>query len=170
MADVETRTKRYAEARGALADQVAALNAEIEQLKRAALPRLKELVARAAGRENELRSLIEASPALFEKPRTQMFHGIKVGFRKGSGGIDWEDDEQVVKLIRKHFEKEAADVLIKTTERPMAKALAELDVATLRKIGCTVEATGDEVVIKPADSEVEKIVNALLEDATETTA
>lgn len=167
LADVESRTKRYADARSVLAGYVQELNAEIELLKRAALPRIKELVARAAQREAELKSLIESNPALFEKPRTQTFHGIKVGFRKGTGGIDWEDDEHVCKLIRKHFTKDEADLLIKTVERPIAKALTDLDVATLKKLGCTVEATGDVVVIKATDSEIEKAVNALLKGATD---
>jgi hypothetical protein len=39
----------------------------------------------------------------------------------------------------------------------------------LKKLGCTVRDTGDEVVIKPVDGDVDKIVRALLKDATEET-
>ena len=34
---------------------------------------------------NDLRAALAASPELFVKPRTQIFHGIKVGFVKGKG-------------------------------------------------------------------------------------
>ena len=39
-------------------------------------------------------------------------------------------------------------------------------IADLKRIGCTIEETGDVVVIKPTDSDVDKIVSALLADAT----
>ena len=90
-----------------------------------------------------------------------------MGFRKGTGGIDWSDDDQTVKLIEKHFPKTQAELLIKTTKKPIKKALADLDVADLKRIGCTVESTGDVVFIKPADSTVDKHVNALLKEAME---
>lgn len=167
LAEIERRTKTYADARARLAHEVQSLNDSIEALKRGALPAIKKAVAVAACRETELKFCIETAPHLFEKPRTQIFHGIKVGFRKGTGGIDWEDDEKVVALIRKHFPKAQADLLIKTKEKPIAKALADLDVAELKRIGCTVEDTGDVVYVKPTDSEVDKVVNALLKDAVE---
>lgn len=167
LAEIESLTKKYAEARGALADLVAEVNAEVEAAKRRAMPQLKSLVARAALREGELRAAVAAAPQLFEKPKTQTFHNIKVGFRKGTGGIDWASDAEVVARIRKQFPDDAAALLIRTVETPIAKALAELDVATLKKLGCTVEATGEVVVIKATDGEVEKIVNALLKGASE---
>lgn len=167
LAEIESRTKRYADARGALLQIVQHLNDTIEALKRTHLPEIKRLVGRTAEREAELRFAIETAPELFERPRTQIFHGVKVGFRKGSGGIDWEDDDQVVALIEKHFAEDEAALLIKTTKKPIAKALEDLEVATLKKLGCTVESTGDVVVIKPTDTAVDKIVNALLKDAVE---
>ena len=168
LAEIETLTKRYADARDVLAGYVSTLEEKLTAAKRAALPDIKRAVARAAEREAELRAAIAAAPHLFEKPKTQVFHTIKVGFRKGTGGIDWESDDDVVARIRKQFTKDESDLLIRTTEKPIAKALSELDVATLKKLGCTVEDTGDVVVIKATDSEVEKIVNALLKGAVET--
>jgi hypothetical protein len=60
------------------------------------------------------------------------------------------------------------DLLIKITKKPIAKALADLDVSDLKRIGCRVEATGDIVVIASTDSEVDKLVKALLADEVET--
>ena len=56
---------------------------------------------------------------------------------------------------------------IRTTDAPDKKMLAELPVNELKKLGCTVADTGDVVVIKPTDSEIEKAVAALLKDAVE---
>lgn len=164
---IEKATTIYASSRQNLHEEVAALNAEIAAIKQKHMPRIKRLLADAADDYARLSAQLNAAPHLFDKPKTQTFSGIKVGFRKGAGGIDWDDDAVVCARIRKHFPRAQAELLIKTIEKPIAKALADLDVADLKKIGCTVEATGDVVVIKPTDSEVDKIVNALLKEATE---
>lgn len=166
LTEIETKTKHFADARANLSSLVDELNQALDAVKRPFLPQLKIAVRRAAQRYAELEAAIASAPEAFEKPRTHVFHGVKVGFRKGTGGIDWLDDEKVADLIQKHL-PEQFDVLVKTTRKPQAKALASLDVADLKKIGCTVESTGDVVVIKPADSEVDKVVTALLKGATE---
>ncbi len=167
LGSIEALTTKYAKARKALGDAVAELEQKIEALKRQHMSHLKSLVADASDCHATLAHAIQASPSLFEKPKTQTFAGIKVGFRKGTGGIDWDDDAKVVALIEKHFPKPQAELLIKTTKKPIAKALADLDVSDLKRIGCRVESTGEVVFIKPTDSAVDKIVNALLKEATE---
>lgn len=169
LSEIEARAKRYAEAREKLAEIVAGLNAELEALKRGRLPELKRAVARAAEHHEALKSLIEQAPDLFVKPRTVVFHGIKLGYQKGKGRIEWDDPERVVALIRKHF-PEQADVLIATTERPAKEALNNLTAADLKKLGISVAEGGDAVFIKPVDSAVDKMVDALLKDATEEAA
>lgn len=165
--ELQSLTYKFSVARQALAGEVAALNEKIEALKKDAMPRLRKLVGNAAEHKANLSTAIDGARGLFESPRTVVFHGIKIGLRKGAGGIDWQDDAKTVELIRKHFTKPQADLLIKTTEKPITKALAELDAGDLKKIGCTIEDTGDIIVIKPTDSEVDNIVAALLDDATE---
>jgi hypothetical protein len=164
--DITSLTRLYADAREDLAGQLTKLNEKIEALKREHLPEIKRLVARTAEREDVLKHAIEGAPHLFEEPRTIIAHGIRVGLRKGAGSVEWDDAAKVVELIKKHFPAQK-DLLIKTTEKPKKKALLELSVADLKKIGCTAEETGDVVVIKPTDSQVEKLVTALLKDATE---
>lgn len=48
----------------------------------------------------------------------------------------------------------------------MAKALEALDARLLKKLGVTVEADCDEVLIKSVDSAVEKQINAIIKDVT----
>lgn len=166
IAEIEAKAKSLASARQMLSGFVTSLNEEIEDAKRRYLHHIKNAVNRAAQRHEELRDAIEASPELFESPRTVVLHGIKLGYRKGAGGIDWDDDERTADLIKKHLPKQF-DVLVKTTRKPQKKALSSLDVADLKRIGCTVEGTSDVVVIKATDSEVDKIVTALLKGAVD---
>ena len=166
LVDIETRAKKYAEAREHLAGIVAALNEGIEALKRDHMTRLKKAVADAAERHDALKALIEDAPELFVKPRTVVFHGIKLGYQKGKGKIEWEDPDQVVRLIKKHF-PEQADVLITTVEKPVKDALNGLTAAELKKLGISVVEGGEAIFIKPTDSAVDKLVDALLEEATE---
>ena len=165
LATIELAAKAYASDRAELCSEVQLLEDQILALKRAALTKIKKRVAKAAETQTTLTNLIDGNRNLFIKPRALVFHGIKCGLRKGSGGVDWEDDARVVELIRKHFPKAQAELLIKTTEKPIAKAIADLDVAELKKIGCTIEDTSDLVVVKPVDDGVDKLVNALLTNA-----
>lgn len=164
--EIEGLTKKYADARGALGDTVAALKFEHEQTTRLYLKRIKGEVGKVREAEAALKAAIEESPALFAKPRTQVFHGVKVGFRKATGKIEFDDPDQVVKLIRKHF-PDQFDVLVKTTEKPIKDALENLSAAELKKLGIEVADSGDVVVVKDASGEVDKIVAALLKEETE---
>lgn len=166
LAEIERKTKTYADARARLAALVEALNDTIEALKRDSLPDIKRALGVAAQHENELRSLLQEAPELFVRPRTVIFHGIKVGYAKGKGGIVWEDEARVVALIHKHF-AEQAETLIRTKETPVKDALAQLTVADLRRLGCSVEEAGDQVVIRATDSAVDKLVARLIQEATE---
>jgi hypothetical protein len=87
--------------------------------------------------------------------------GIRVGFAKQKGKVEWDDEDQVVKLIDKHF-PEQAETLTKVKRTPVKGALVNLTAAELKKIGCRITESGDVVVIKPQDSEVEKLVDKML--------
>lgn len=163
--DIEKSARKYADARDHLAGIVAALNDSIEALKRDHMKRLKKAVADAADHHDALKTLIEQAPELFVRPRTVVLHGIKLGYQKGKGKIEWDDPDQVVRLIKKYF-PEQADVLIATSEKPAREALNGLTAAELKKLGISISEGGDAVFIKPADSAVDKMVDALLKDAT----
>lgn len=169
LTDIEKRAKAFADARAEVAETVTTLNTGIEALKREHLPSLKRSIAKVAERYDNLRGIIDANPQLFQRPKTVVFHGVKVGFTKSKGSIKFDSAEHVVKLIKKHL-PDQADVLIVKKETPAKDALANLSAADLKKIGCTVTNTGDVVVIKPADSEVDKLVDTLIKGATEAEA
>lgn len=164
--EIESLAKRYADRRAALAEDVGALHEQIEKLKRARLPEIKTHVAQVKDAQAALAAAIEASPELFVKPRTVTVHGVKVGFQKGKGRVVFDDAAKVVELIERHL-PELAERLVKTTKKPAKEALLALDVATLKRIACRVTGTGDEVLIKDTTSDVDKLVEALLEEEQE---
>lgn len=169
MSAIDTISKRaevYATTRTLLAEKVSALNDGIAALRKDHIPAIKRAVARAAEAEAALRALVDANPECFTKPRTQVFSGVKVGFQKGKGAISFDDADAVVARIKKHL-PDQADVLIKQKETPVKDALANLSAAELKRIGVTVSEAGDQVVVKPVDSEVDKLVDALLKDSQE---
>ena len=164
--EFEKLVRDLAAARQALKERVMDLEAAIAQIKKGELPGIRRAAEAAAAKQEALREAIGDHPHLFVKPRTLILHGIRFGFQKGKGEISWGDEAVVIKLIKKNF-PEQADILIKTTEKPLKKALALLAAADLKKLGITVEETGDEIFIKATDSEIDKIVNAILKGKEE---
>lgn len=166
MAEIEELAGAYAEARGLLGFQVDGLQREIEILKKRRLRAIRKALARTAEAESRLRAAIEESPEIFRRPRTQVFHGVRVGYKKGKGSIMWDDAAAVVRRIKDRL-PEQAELLVRTVESPNKQALSELPAAELRRLGVTVTETGDEVVIRPVDGDVEKLVAVLLKDTYE---
>lgn len=166
LALIEQATKEYSDRRDLLILRVEDLNADIEVLKRERLPLIKEAAAAAANAKSALEAVIDDSRALFTKPRSIIISGIQVGLRKGTGGLEYDDEATVIRRIRKQLPEEQHELLIKTIEKLIKKALGQLDVATLKKLGVTVQGTGDVVLIKAVDSDVDKIVNAMLKEVS----
>ncbi|HMN55605.1 MAG TPA: hypothetical protein PKE15_00025 [Ottowia sp.] len=161
MDDLTTNARLLADARAELGELVQALNAEMESLKLEAMPQIRAAIANAGECWAELEKSIQANPQLFAKPRTVAAHGITFGLEKGKGAIEFADPDKTCALIRKHL-AELAPTLIITRESPLKKAVAQLSAADLKRIGATVIDAGDQVVIRPAPSDVDKMVRALV--------
>ena len=163
---IEKDAKALRAARDILSERATTLQEEIDRATQRKLPGLRNAVAAVAQADADLKATISKAPQLFTKPRSVVLHGLKLGYQKGKGKIDWEDDAQVVKLIRRHF-PEQFDVLCKTTEKPIKAALAALSVAELKKLGVSVEETGDVVFVADSTAGVDKLVKALLKGVEE---
>lgn len=169
MSNIETiqnAAKNLRLARDTLAERANTLHEEIEAATKRRLAGLRFAVAAVAAADSVLKAAIEQAPGLFDRPRSMVLHGLKLGYRKGTGKIEWQDDEQVVKLIRKHF-PEQFDVLCQTIEKPVKAALNGLTVAELKKIGVTAAETGEVVFVKDSTAGVDKLVKALLKGVEE---
>ena len=166
LAEISDLTKKYADDRAVLQERVRRLNDEMESARRRLLPGIKSAVAAAKQSRLVLHDAVEESPALFVKPRSVILHTIKVGFEKAKGKLVFASAAAVVKSIKKVF-PDRAEYLIKTDVKPVKKALNGMSAAELKKIGIEIEGAGDKVIIKPADSDVDKIVAALLDENKE---
>lgn len=168
MSAIEQRAKALADARATMSDIVTALNDRIEALHRQHMRGLKAAVHAVAEQHDKLKALIEEHPALFTKPKTVVMHGLKVGFKKGPGKVEFDDADKVVKLIEKHFPEQVE--LLAPSERKVSKdALQLMNAVDLKKLGVKVTGTGDAVLIAPVDSQVDKLLKALLKAATDET-
>lgn len=157
----------YADARAVLTDLVSNVKALQEALLRQEMPDIKKALARAVERHEALKALVEASPDAFVKPKSQTLHGLKFGYRKGSGKMEFAyEGDETIDLIRKHLGARAEDC-ISYIEKPDKAALAELDGKTLKKLGISIEGTGEEAFIKPVDGAVDKLVKAMIKEGTE---
>ncbi|HNV72185.1 MAG TPA: hypothetical protein PKO06_20930, partial [Candidatus Ozemobacteraceae bacterium] len=132
LGQLDKMTRDFADARATLEGRVTELNDAIDTIKRKYLPLIKHAVTTALDRKSKLEGEIEKNPQLFVKPRMLILHGIKIGLQKTRDGLAWEDDDQVVKLIKKHF-SDQVETLVKVKETPVKQALAQLSVADLRK-------------------------------------
>lgn len=119
-----------------------------------------------AAARTELQGLVEAAPQLFSRPRSIAQDGVKCGYRKSEDTLDWEDEASVINRIRALPElAELAALLIRTEESLNVAALAELDANARRKVGIRLIPGIDQAFISYTDSDVEKMVKAILADA-----
>lgn len=158
---IETKTKKYSEAYSELTKQISKMEAEIEKVKNKFIPDIKAGVHRIKAAGDDLYQSISDNKDLFVKPKTQVFHNIKVGYMKGKGKKEYDNDT-TVKLIRKNFPEQIADTLIQVKETVISKAIEQLPASDLKKIGVNIVDAQDEVTIKPVDSEIKKVVDKII--------
>jgi hypothetical protein len=108
-------------------------------------------------------SLTKTQKTQVNLPRTVVFYGIKVGMQKQKGKIEWEDDEVVVARLERFYPDTWKD-FVQEIYKPLKSQLETLSAGDLKKLGVTVVEADDKVIIKPTDSEVDKLVEALLRD------
>ena len=159
----------YAAALDAMEDLAEQIRDERRAAVKRRLRRLKTCIAGAAAAKTELRAAITANPGLFDKPRTRAFEGIKVGWRKLPGRFEFADEARVIARVRERLaDREAAIIRVKHSLDKAA--LKRLDGRELKAIGVSLVESDDEVVISEASSDLNALIDALLDDAVEETA
>ena len=165
MTEITRLCRAYADAR----DELAEVSEDIRERRRAAVKsRLRALqarVAEVAQAKDTLREAIASAPDLFVSPRTRALEGIRVGYRKQPGRVEC-DEVRVIAAIRKKRPAQAAS-LVRVKERLNKSALLQLDSKTLAALGVGVSDVDDEIVIKTAGTDLDKLVDALLADSEE---
>lgn len=169
LADIANLTGKLQEAHTKLCEAVTEMNHDIELVRQSHLSRLKRCVARAKELRSAVIAAIESTPALFIKPKSLILHGIKVGFKKLPDGILITDEATTIDLITTHC-PELLPTLVRTTEALNKKHLATLPPDTLQQIGVSIEPGAEETMAVPVDSNVDRLVKALMADEPETDA
>lgn len=163
MPPIQALCQLYSEEFSLLAAQANALEIEIDLSTERHMPAITATVARVKKVHVELNALLAANPQAFIKPRTTVFHGIKVGFNKLIGKLTFKDETKAVALVQKHF-PEQFDSLVETKYVLRKAAAAALPAADLLKIGGSVKDGDDQIVIKHTGSDLSKLIKTLLED------
>ena len=171
LADIQKRAEALSKTRDTLSSLFKELQDGLADVQAGHMQSIKRVVRQITKQHTELQDMIRANPALFVKPRTHIVDGLKFGMQKKVGTLSWEDDDKLVERILKLATEEVitgdqADLLLKVTTKPVAKALEGLDGKILKRLGITLGADTDEPLIKSVDSEIEKAVNAVIKDAT----
>jgi len=136
-------------------------DAEVAAVQCAHLRELRRLARLAADRYKATETSIEDSRELFTDPKTYTQHGIRYGLMKGKGKIEFDDADTVIGLIKKKLPEQAATLLV-TKESLAAKALRDLTVSDLARIGCTLVEDGEAPFVKPVKDSLDKFIAALL--------
>lgn len=165
MKHIEALAEIYRQHRDALATEVAALRAVIDQETREALPGIRERLDAVAQAETDLRAAVEAAPEQFEKPRTRTLHGVRFGYMTAKARIDIPDEADTLRRIRELLPSNQSELLIAISERVDKRAVADLTAADLKRLRIRVESPVDQVVVKPTDNDVEKLIKTLLGNA-----
>lgn len=166
LGEIEKKAKVYGDKAETLKEAVGAYERELEIVRNKHIKTLTAVAKDAADAKDELAELIEESPSLFEKPRTVILHGIKLGFQKQKGKIVIDDNSKCVELIHQKL-PEMADALIRVEQKPDKTALAELSAKELKMLGVQVTADVDTVYIKSAGDVLQKFVDELMKEAAD---
>jgi hypothetical protein len=163
--EIKSLTREFSAANDILIQLKKAVNTEMENVRSKYFSKIKESAEKLFLRKADLVDAINSSRNLFNKPKTIVLSGVRLGFHKEKDRILWDDDEQVVKLIEKKFDSELARILIRTEKKPVKESISKLDESELKKISCRVYKGQDKVLIKTLDSEVDKFMNSLMKES-----
>jgi hypothetical protein len=164
--EIDQLARQYADAQMALDGLTNDLKVVIDAAVRQRWADLKRATTRAAERYEALYAAVSEAQSAFDKPKTRIMHSIRVGFRKANDTVEVLNEANTCALIKKQL-PEQRDVLISTTEKPVMSALQQLEDPQLKLIGCKRVIGKDEPVVKLADTDLDKVVAALMKGAIE---
>lgn len=164
LSDIELAAKNLAAARDVLKEIAAEMQSEVDAVKHRYRKALLKSIEAVKAATAEQMALVEAAPALFVKPRSVQFHGIKCGYREDNGTLSFGPGmEHVIARLRK-FAPEDAERMIAVKESIPSAVVRQLPAALQAKIGVTIEGAGDKPFVKFADTELDKMLAVLLSD------
>jgi hypothetical protein len=160
---IDEAAERYRRSRDVLRQLAADAQRELQRVKEAHLPLLRQALADVAIADAALRGAVERSPTtLWARVRTRVVHGVKVGWAKAHGKVDWDDETKVIERIRKLLPAAQADLLIRTRESVHKPAVYDLTAGDLKRLGIRIADDCDQVVVKDTTGDLDRAIEALL--------
>lgn len=167
MEEIERLASEYARRRTYLRERIEQAQAEVDAVKRRHHAILRRRIDAAANARGDLLAALSDAPELFRKPKTRLLHGIKVGWRKRPGKIEVEDEAATIAAIKRKLGDDATENLIQVIEKLDRRGLRNLSARDLMRIGAVAVEAVDEPIAIPADSGIDKLVDALLDGVEE---
>jgi hypothetical protein len=162
--DIISLARKFAATRSKLAHLVDHIRRGQQRIVDNNRAKLKSLVNATNTSQALLATAIAEHPELFEKPRTVVVDGVRIGLTTGKSGYDIPNEETTIALIKRHL----GTGFLHVRESISREALDAMDDDQLKRIGVHRKPVDPNViVIKPTDSAVDKLVKALLEDPKE---
>jgi len=161
---IEDACLKLTEARDALTAEAEATKAEIEAVMARRRPAIRRQLRRVKALQQAAHDLAAGNPALFAKPKSRIFGGVRIGWRKQVGQMVIADEAAAIRSLRRQL-GDSAETLIKVTEKLNRKALAAQPGQVLRKAGVEIVADSDAPFVDFTDRAIDKMINAWLAKA-----
>lgn len=167
LTEIESLCADFSAARAALEDLTEQLREERRKAVRNKIAHLRCLVVEVNVKQETLMAAVEASPELFERPRTRSFDGVKVGYRKSKGKVVIADEAKTIERIDKLLPTNQAELLVRVRKSVDKTAVVDLTAADLKRLGIAIEEDTDAPVVAFAKTDLDALVDALLADEGE---
>lgn len=165
--DIARRCFEYEEACAALELLIAKLESRIRDIKDDSMKDLKRGAAAVASLAGELTELVGEHPHLFRKPRTLTLNGVRVGFMEQKGSLEIDDEAIAIAKLRCILGQDDAEAYIQTKEILRKDQVRDLDAKILSRIGARIAGAGDQVIVKRAAGDIEKLLNKMVSKLVE---
>ena len=169
LSTIQAATETFSKLRREALDYAASVEAEAQAVRDNHEVALIKKVKKFVAANEALHALLAASEHLFEKPKSLVFDGIKVGFQVGKPTVEIADKTELVRVLQNlvEIEKDAEDVAayeacLRTIVTPHEPSLLKLPPHHLIQLPLTIKPATNDVLIKPVDSDSTKAVDALI--------
>lgn len=161
---LERRVQDYADTLAEYNTLTAQVRDEIKQVTARHLAAIRRLFNGLQDQQADICAEIKAHPEWFQRPKTRVIHGIKLGLRKRKGRLVIRAAARTVQRIKELYEDDIG-VLIKTTETPLKSGLEKLSARELKRLGVEVTDDSDDVVFVSTIDEIDNLIDFLIAEA-----
>lgn len=166
IADIETAAREYGDAVKILRNLHDGMNDAITKARSVFINQIKDAASDAGEKHQMLMTLLTSAPELFKDTKTWTMHGVRLGYKKLPGKLEVLNPEATIKRMREDFQELAATA-ISVKETVVKKALSGQPADVLKKLGINVTCDTDAPFIKLTDDEVQKLIDAMIAQASQ---